>query len=74
MPLIWRWISKLIHIIVRIIAERPRRAMEDEIKKREQAREAKKKTAKTKYKDMARKWERNEELVRTHWQSTTTTS
>ena len=56
----------MVHIIVRIITERPRRAMEDEIKKREQAREAKKKAAKTKFKDMGRKWDKNEELVRTH--------
>ena len=41
------------------------RAMNEELKKREQGREAKKAAARRKFKEMGRKWEENEQLVRT---------
>ena len=40
------------------------RAMNEELKKREQGREAKKAAARRKFKEMGRKWEENEQLVR----------
>lgn len=46
--------------------------MDDELKKRDRARDAKKKAAKTKFKEMGRKWDQNEKLVRTHYQSKVT--